>query len=325
MTKSFTAVNPTAAPVKQIVVMAPKNMAIMPTRAPSSFVRAVAKRSTVPVRAVSITPLEMTRDGSAQALAGDDQTVPDAGRLNVSTQILRMVGALVFVLAIIIGVVRLLRRYNLIPQTSPTVSAQEAVRWSIISPLGKFAGKPPVAPGQQTKASQLPTATQAGRNGLGAAVPSSDPLKLLGMQSLPGGSAAIYLVEVDGKSLLLGTSPGGGVHVLSDINSATPVRGAVGQTAVDGSLMEATNTDEDEAADATFDDILLEQQGSSTRSDRPDLLALDGLDERLAATQSRLKLRMSTAAADPTAIKPRNVATASRRLAKNSVSKDSDL
>jgi len=237
----------------------------------------------------------------------------DAGKLDVTSQIVRMLAALLLVLSLILGAVKLLRKFNLVPEANQATSMDR----SLIKASTPF-GTSPIANvliAGMKKNEKTIAATDQGKTTqiLVDAPQTIAGFKLLSSLSLPGTQATIHLVQASEKTLVLATSASGGVSVLTEVTSEGVERQAESSSDLDGDFEE----NDDDAVNA-FAEILREKAGLPSLSGRPDILALDQVDARLSATQERLNARLKTGAELTSLSTP---TSPRRRTAKNAQTK----
>jgi len=263
-----------------------------------------------------LTPLQMTRDALDTAESTTSLSAKglgDAGKLDVTSQIVRMLAALLLVLSLILGAVKLLRKFNLVPEANQATSMDR----SLIKASTPF-GTSPIANvliAGMKKNEKTIAATDQGKTTqiLVDAPQTIAGFKLLSSLSLPGTQATIHLVQASEKTLVLATSASGGVSVLTEVTSEGVERQAESSSDLDGDFEE----NDDDAVNA-FAEILREKAGLPSLSGRPDILALDQVDARLSATQERLNARLKTGAELTSLSTP---TSPRRRTAKNAQTK----
>lgn len=198
---------------------AAKTLAQPPAKsaAPKTAAKAVAEFAPAAAVAKKIdqSPENMTRDANngTQSIASDS---PIAGgdHVDIMGQVGRMVGALVFVLLLISGVVFLLRRYKLVPvaETGAAMATAQPIKPN--ASKGLAAAFLPVFSNLAGAKGQLPKTTAA--QDLSDALIGNGGLQIVGAQPLPGSGTIIYLVRIEDHMVLLGASYAGGVRLLAE-------------------------------------------------------------------------------------------------------------
>ena len=260
-----------------------------------------------------LTPLEMTRDAmSSTFAAANAQSLHDGGRLNVTTAIIRMLGSLLLVLLVILGAVKLLKRYNLVPNDSQGQMKNRIAQ----TPPALVAGNPVSAALMKGLRKEAVSAS--------AVSPYIPEFELLRSLSLPGSSATIHLVRAAEKTLVLSTTPSSGVVVLTEVTAPS----APGKPlAIIESAISTANDDEeaakrDEDAVTAFAEILREQTGLPVRAD---MRSLNQVDARLTSTQERLNARLKGGAVLSSAVLSVTAAPTRRRTSRTAQPKASDV
>ena len=239
----------------------------------------------------------MTRDAATLPLgAGNPESVHDAGRLNVTSQIVRMLGSLLVVLLLILGAVRLLRRFKLIPEAVQS-NGNVPIQQNTVGGFGKNTN--PILwmaaqANSRTSDKQPPKFTGSfDGTDLDAA-----NFKLISSINLPGNAASVHLVEAADRLLVIGASQAGGVSLLTQITADGESRPALGKlTLTDVHPLESVSPEPaeyDDDALTAFADILREKAGLPSIAGRSDSRALEQVDARISATQERLNARLKS-------------------------------
>jgi flagellar biogenesis protein FliO len=295
----------------------------VPPAPPAVVASAPAEVAAKTVTPVTASPLNMTRDATANVLSDlGVKAVHDAGKLDVTQQIVKMLGALLLVLLMILGAVKLLRRYNLVPSPMQTADASAAPK-KILADLRPTSNTTALfAAMQKTRSIAKPVETMAASNAVVAPTLTGANFTLLSSLKLPGSAASIHLVQAAEKTLLLGTSEGGGVSILTDVSStgksettAVPLELTIDEPLEVRPLHEEMAEPADEAILA-FADILREKAGLAPLSARQDVRSLELVDSRLSETQERLNGRLKAGAVLTATAFPSDKAPSRRRRVK---------
>jgi flagellar biogenesis protein FliO len=318
-------------------------------QAPNSIATVVREvpLATMAAQTAPVAPLDMTRDAGPAPVRISSQPIHDAGRLDVTAELLRMLGSLLLVLVIILAVVRLLKKYNLVPSGGPKgilVSAPTAGADKLPSSKDVLAWMTGSKPDLHSNADVVgrPISEFLGDAG------GPPSFKLISSLNLPGSNSSVHLVQAAQRLLVLGTSQSGATTLLTEVPAATLTEGSPEPEATtdsaeveasyqppveryvrldDGLLpiipKPAAEIEEDDTSDddiIAFAEILRQKAGLSSIADRSDVLALDGIDARLNATQDRLndrieansKLAASNSSITPTTTRRRRATKSTR-------------
>jgi flagellar biogenesis protein FliO len=290
-------------------------------KTPAAPVAAAPVKAAPAPAASPVSPLDMTRDGNAKSAsdAGSGARAADAGRLNPISQILRMAGALVVVLALILGVAHLFRRSPLMTRMAGTPGVSGDVSFggtlkaafSFLSPLAAL--QPLKRAGSQLRAMrQTSTSAAVPDTPLPLLPLDSGLLRLSGAQALPGSASSVYLIQIGSKGLLLGASASGPIQVLGEFEgmeaSAVPALAMqMSDTPAAGEEQDASPHDRSEASsylvpdfeamlreqdeEAAFEALLREESPSDP--ERGETLVVQSILERLNQTRDRLSRRLN--------------------------------
>ena len=222
---------------------------------------AVRQAAFPPAPAAAPTPEEMTRDYATPAAS-----VADAGTLNPTTQIGRMLGALVIVVVLVAAFLSALKRLRLKAGSlsQGPAAASNRTGFGLFDAVMQSANP---AAAMKNVLNDGVGAMQAGSRGVAPAQLPSGGLEVVGRQELPGSGAAVYLVRVGERMMLLGASPQGGVRSLAEWDE-----------------VETRNEDEKNTA---FKDYLV-REGMIPGQPFLDLDAADAITGKLARTSERL-------------------------------------
>jgi flagellar biogenesis protein FliO len=236
-----------------------------------------------------VAAIDMTRD----APNAPAPVLHDAGRLDISQQIVRMLGALLLVLALILGAVKLLQRYNLVPTASRETQNATSQKTGKLGARG-FDLSRALAAGLR-KSALTPSNGQISARG-GPAVETSplpDTFQLLQSLNLPGSSASIHMVQAAEKTLVLSATQTGAVSVLAELSTSVML---VDRTVQQTSFVASESKTNDDTAVTAFADILRQKAGLPSLANRPDLSTLDKVDIRLSESRERLNARIQSGA-----------------------------
>jgi hypothetical protein len=129
----------------------------------------------------------------------------------------------------------------------------------------------------------------------------------------------IHLVRAAEKTLVLSTTPAGGVSILTEVTASAGVNRSDDKLPV-GEAIDSAENDED--AVMAFAEILREQTGLPVRAD---LRMLDRVDARLSATQERLNSKLKAGAELSSAVLAVTPAPTRRRTPKTAQPKATEL
>jgi flagellar biogenesis protein FliO len=283
----------TIAPVNTLVVL--------PAKAEAKVVEAPAIKKAAPKTKI-LAPLQMTRDAVSSPFGSTgSRSLQDAGSMNVTYQIVRMLAATLFVLLMALGVVKLIKRFNLVPESSKNAGVVEPAETLPVGPL-----------------STLMANMDTSEHGLGALAGREPSFQLLSSLSLPGSTATIHLVRVTGKTLVISSTPSGETAMLTEVSIVPPAEVHNAEPVTINTETLLRNGD----GVTAFAEILKERSESPARAD---LRSLNQVDMRLTATQERLNARLKAGADLETAVTAVTPTPSRRRTARTAKPKVTEV
>lgn len=161
-------------------------------------------------------PQNLTRDANnGTQIVTADSPIAGGDRNDFAEQAAKMAGAVVFVVLVIVGIVFLLRKYNLVPVSETSASLAAAQPAKAGAPKGLAAAFQPVFGNLSPAKSQPPKANTAAQD-LSDAMIGNGGMQIVGAQPLPGSGTILYLVRIEDHMVLLGASYAGGVRLLAE-------------------------------------------------------------------------------------------------------------